>query len=487
MKSTESLLGRQIGTHKILSLLGTGGMGEVYRAKDTTLGREVAIKVLPRAFVHDQERVTRFKYEAQMLASLNHPNIAGIHDLKESEGIHLLIMELVPGMTLAEVSTRALSIKEALPICIQIAEALEAAHQKGIIHRDIKPGNVKLTHEGRVKVLDFGLAKVYAPEGPGLNLTELPTLSTEPTDEGRILGTPAYMSPEQVRGKPLDKRTDIWAFGCVLFELLTGRKAFAGETVNDTIAAVLEREPDYQALPPSTPLKIQDLIQKCLRKDVNRRLHDIADARIEMEEALLAPEPKMARQPAAPETGARKNWRRAVWAVASAALVLIAVVIGFRLLLPKSSPTQSLFTQFAIELATDQQLAGANVPAVALSPDGKRVAYVASSRGGSSQLYVRALDSLARPLAGTEGAYGPFFSPDGQWIGFFASGKLKKVAVNGGAPIAVTDVPQACGGSWASDDNILFTPFQFQGVMEVPASGGTPQALTNLDIQNGEI
>ncbi|OLC30673.1 MAG: hypothetical protein AUH28_15145 [Acidobacteria bacterium 13_1_40CM_56_16] len=487
MKSTESLLGRQIGTHKILSLLGTGGMGEVYRAKDTTLGREVAIKVLPRAFVHDQERVTRFKYEAQMLASLNHPNIAGIHDLKESEGIHLLIMELVPGMTLAEVSTRALSIKEALPICIQIAEALEAAHQKGIIHRDIKPGNVKLTHEGRVKVLDFGLAKVYAPEGPGLNLTELPTLSTEPTDEGRILGTPAYMSPEQVRGKPLDKRTDIWAFGCVLFELLTGRKAFAGETVNDTIAAVLEREPDYQALPPSTPLKIQDLIQKCLRKDVNRRLHDIADARIEMEEALLAPEPKMARQPAAPETGARKNWRRAVWAVASAALVLIAVVIGFRLLLPKSSPTQSLFTQFAIELATDQQLAGANVPAVALSPDGKRVAYVASSRGGSSQLYVRALDSLARPLAGTEGAYGPFFSPDGQWIGFFASGKLKKVAVNGGAPIAVTDVPQACGGSWASDDNIVFTPFQFQGVMEVPASGGMPQALTNLDIQNGEI
>jgi len=249
---------------------------------------------------------------------------------------------------------------------------------------------------------------------------------------------------------------------------------------------VLDREPDYRALPPSTPPKIRELIQKCLRKDVNRRLHDIADARIEMEEALLALEPEMARPTAALESGRRKNWRRAVWAVASAALVLIAAVIGFRLLLPKSPPAQSLFTQFAMELAADQQLAGANVPAVALSPDGKRVAY-AASRGGSSQLYLRALDSLARPLAGTEGAYGPFFSPDGQWIGFFAGGKLKKVAVNGGAPIIVTDVPQACGGSWANDDNILFTPFQFQGVMEVPASGGTPQVLTNLDIQSGEI
>src|SRR2546428_7202681 len=286
MKSTESLLGRQIGTHKILSLLGTGGMGEVYRAKDTTLGREVAIKVLPRAFVHDQERVTRFKYEAQMLASLNHPNIAGIHDLKESEGIHLLIMELVPGMTLAEVSTRALSIKEALPICIQIAEALEAAHQKGIIHRDIKPGNVKLTHEGRVKVLDFGLAKVYAPEGPGLNLTELPTLSTEPTDEGRILGTPAYMSPEQVRGKPLDKRTDIWAFGCVLFELLTGRKAFAGETVTDTLASIIKSEPEWDLLPHETSGPIRELIERCLEKDTKRRLRDIGEARIAIEKAL---------------------------------------------------------------------------------------------------------------------------------------------------------------------------------------------------------
>ena len=481
----ESIVGRQIGSHRILSLLGAGGMGEVYRAKDTILGREVAIKVLPQAFVHDEERMARFRQEAQLLASLSHPNIAAIHDLKESGGLHLLVMELVPGVTLAErLFAGPVSINEALRISVQIAEALGAAHQKGIIHRDIKPANVKVTPEGRVKVLDFGLAKAYALECAGVNLTELPTISAELTNEGRILGTPPYMSPEQVRGKPLDKRTDIWAFGCVLYELLSRRQAFEGETLNDTIAAVIEREPDWNALPTSTPAKIRDLLHKCLRKDINRRLHDIADARIEIEEALIAP--ATVEHPAGDETATRKHWQRPLlWSLASAVMA-VAAVLAFRLLMPTSSPTEPALTRFAMELAADQQLAGVNVPALDISPDGRQVAYVAS-RGGGSQLYLRALDSVAKPIPGTEGAYGPFFSPDGQWVGFFAAGKLKKVAVNGGAPLAVADVPQACGASWPSSDTIVFTPFQFQGVMKVSAAGGTPQALTNLDITNGEI
>jgi eukaryotic-like serine/threonine-protein kinase len=481
-----AIVGRQIGTHRILSLLGAGGMGEVYRAKDTTLGREVAIKVLPQAFVHDQERLTRFQQEAQLLAALSHPNIAAIYDLKESDGVHLLVMELVPGATLAErLSAGPVSIEEALRICVQIADALDAAHQKGIIHRDIKPANVKITPEGRVKVLDFGLAKAYEPEGSGLNLTELPTMSAELTEEGRILGTPAYMSPEQVRGRALDKRTDIWAFGCLLYELLSRKQAFKGETLGDIIAAVLERQPDWDALPAATPSKIRDLLRRCLQKDTNRRLHDIADARIEIEDVLTTP--PTAENVPSPESTARKRWRRVLlWSVGPAVIGLIVAVIAIQLLMPTRPRTQPSMTRFAMELPSDQQLAGINVPALDVSPDGKQVAYVAS-RGGSSQLYLRALDSVARVIPGTEGAYSPFFSPDGQWVGFFAAGKLKKVAVSGGAPVTLLDVPQACGASWAGNNNIVFTPFQFQGVMEIPDAGGTPQALTNLDITNGEV
>jgi serine/threonine protein kinase/Flp pilus assembly protein TadD len=281
--------GTNLGPYKIVAPLGVGGMGEVYQAHDTKLGRDVAIKVLPEAFAHDPERLSRFQHEAKMLAALNHPNIAAIYGLEEAAGVHCLILELVEGETLAErVASGPLSVAEALKICGQVAEALEAAHKKGVTHRDIKPANIKLTPEGRVKVLDFGLAKVWAYEESGADLSG-PTLSVAKTEDGRILGTPAYMSPEQARGKQVDKRADIWAFGCLLFELLSGQSAFKGETLSDTLARVLEREPGWRALPPATPAKVRELLRRCLQKDANRRFHDMADARIEIEEAVLAP------------------------------------------------------------------------------------------------------------------------------------------------------------------------------------------------------
>jgi serine/threonine protein kinase len=304
--------GQRLGPYEILSAIGAGGMGEVYQAHDTKLGRDVAIKVLPEAFAHDAERLSRFEREAKMLASLNHPNIATIHGLEQSNGTSYLVMELVSGETLAERVKRdgAVPMEEALAIAKQIAEALEAAHEKGIIHRDLKPANVKVTPEGRVKVLDFGLAKAFASESE-VDISQMATLS----EEGRILGTPGYMSPEQARGKSVDKRTDIWAFGCVLYELLVGKPAFRGETVSDTLAKVLEREPDWETLPAATPAKLQELLHRCLEKDSQRRLRDIGEARIELLDAM----PSTARQ----ETSGKKRFkmtrRAAVGALAGAA------------------------------------------------------------------------------------------------------------------------------------------------------------------------
>ena len=293
--SGRSLLGRQLGSYQVLSLLGTGGMGEVYRAHDRKLGRDVAIKVLPKEFSQDPERLGRLEREARMLASLNHPHIGAIYTLEESEGVRFLVLELVAGETLADqVKTGPLEVPEALRICAQIAEALEAAHERGVIHRDLKPANVKVTPEGQVKVLDFGLAKAQGSS----DLSQAPTVSATGTETGAILGTPAYMSPEQARGKTVDKRADIWAFGCVLYELLSGQRAFARATVSDTIAAILEREPDWQALPQATPASIQALVRRCLRKDSNRRHRDIADARIEIEKR---------------SANRRRHWRRPMW------------------------------------------------------------------------------------------------------------------------------------------------------------------------------
>lgn len=349
--ASRSLVGRRIGSYQVLSLLGAGGMGEVYEARDSKLGRNVAIKVLPAAFEHDAERLARFQREARMLAALNHPNIATIYGLEQSEGVHYLVMELVAGHTLAErASAGALSIEEALKIGGQIAEALEAAHEKGVIHRDLKPANVKVTPEGRVKVLDFGLAKAFAGDG-GLDLSNAPALTAMGTEEGRILGTPAYMSPEQARSKPVDKRTDIWAFGCVLYELLTGKEAFRGETVSDTIAAVLEREPDWKVVPTATPAKVQDLLHRCLEKDVNRRLRDIGDARIELLDALAG----TTRQDVSPEKQFKMTRRAAIGSLAGAAAGAAGVATSVWYLWPR--PPKPVM-RLNMDVSPAQQFAG---------------------------------------------------------------------------------------------------------------------------------
>jgi Tol biopolymer transport system component len=476
-----SLVGREMGCYQILSLLGAGGMGEVYEARDTKLGRNVAIKVLPAAFVTDPERLSRFQREARILAALNHPNIATIHGFEQSDGVHYLVMELVTGQTLAErISKGAVPLQETLKVAGQIAEALEAAHERGVIHRDLKPSNVKVTPEGRVKVLDFGLAKAFAAESE-MDLSRAPGLS----EEGKILGTPAYMSPEQARGKPVDKRTDIWAFGCVLYELLTGGAAFRSETIQDTIAAVLERDPNWNSLPATTPPKIRDLLRRCLQKDSQRRLHDAADARIEIEEALAAP-PDYGASTAAP---APRGWRgRLAWAAAAAVLGLIAVVffIGFVLRVPKlQQPLRAV--RLSAEIGADLANYTVSGSSVIFSPDGTRLALVAAGSDQKQLIYVRSLDQLqATALSGTEHAADPFFSPDGQWIGFFADGKLKKISVQGGAAVTLSDAANGRGGSWGDDGTIVFTSDIGGALTEVSSAGGTPQLLTTLDKERGE-
>jgi serine/threonine protein kinase/Tol biopolymer transport system component len=476
------LPGRRLGPYEILSAIGAGGMGEVYRARDTKLGRDVAIKVLPEAFAHDAERLSRFQREAKMLASLNHPNIATIHGLEQSDGAHYLVMELVSGHTLAErVRAGALKIEEGLTVAAQIAEALEAAHEKGVIHRDLKPANVKLTPEGRVKVLDFGLAKAFAGDS-GLDLSNAPTLATIGTEEGRILGTPAYMSPEQARGKPVDKRTDIWAFGCVVYELLTARQAFRGDTFSDMIAAVLEREPDWEMLPPATPVKTRDLLRRCLQKESQHRLRDIGDARIEIEEALAAP---ATAEPAAAVKGIRSlGWRALILGLG--VLLLVAAIASLATWTLRRSPSSQPVSRLTITLPPGQQLAGLeNGPAVALSPDGTHLAYVAR-QGGTQQLYLRAMDSLeTKPIPGTDEAVNPFFSPEGQWLGFFAGGKLKKVSVSGGAAQTLGDALVPHGASWGSQGIIAYAPSVISVLQQMPDSGGVPQPLTR--IEKGEV
>jgi Tol biopolymer transport system component len=468
------LPGRRLGPYEILSAIGAGGMGEVYRARDTKLGRDVAIKVLPANFVNDPERLARFQREARMLAALNHANIATIYGLEQSDGMTCLVMELVSGETLAErVKAGPLGIEEALKIAVQIAEALEAAHEKSIIHRDLKPANVKVTPEGKVKVLDFGLAKAFSGDAANDDPSNSPTLSMAATMQGVIIGTAAYMSPEQARGKACDKRTDIWAFGCVLYELLTGKQTFKGEDVTDIFAAVLRADPDWKALPAATPLKVRDLLRRCLQKDKAQRLRDSGDARIEIQEALSSPtEGPTAIVPA--ESG----WRHAV--VLGLVAVVAAVVGGLAVWNLKPSPPRPV-TRSVINLPPGQQLAGMDIgPSLAISPDGTRLAYVAR-QAGTQQLYVRAMDSLeAKTIPGTEGATNPFFSPDGQWLGFFANRKLKKVSLNGGAPLALANAPFDGGAAWGSQASIAFSPSNASALQQVSDAGGALQPLTRL-------
>ncbi len=456
-------------------------MGEVFRARDTKLHRDVAIKVLPAAFAQDAERVARFRREAQVLASLNHPNIAAIHGLEESEGVVALALELVEGEELAERLKRgAIPVDEAVAIAKQIAEGLEAAHEKGVVHRDLKPANLKLTKDGTVKILDFGLAKAYRGEAEaaaGGGLSQSPTMSRQMTEAGVIFGTAAYMSPEQARGGTVDRRADIWAYGVVLFEMLTGKKLFTGETVSDTLAAVLRQEVDWRALPASTPAVVRELLERCIERDPKERLRDIGEARI-----------ALARRLGTPDTVRASSGVRALpWVIAlSTTIAALALWGPWRSASQPAAPLRlSAELGGAVSLSTDWG------PAAILSPDGRLLAFVASQgAGGRPLLYLRRLEQLdAAPLSGTEGARDPFFSPDGEWIAFFADGKLKKVLASGGVAVTLCDVPNDRGGTWAEDGTIVFTAGGQPGVglSRVSSAGGTPQTLTTPDPASQEV
>jgi serine/threonine-protein kinase len=473
--------GTRLGSYEIVSAIGAGGMGEVYRATDTNLGRQVAIKVLPDAFAQDPERVARFEREAKTLASLNHPNIAIIHGLEKSQGTYALVMELVEGEDLSQRIARGpIPLDEALPIAKQIAEALEAAHEQGIIHRDLKPANIKLRLDGTVKVLDFGLAKALDRGSSAIDAAQSPTLTSPAlmTGVGVLLGTAAYMSPEQARGKAVDKRSDIWSYGCVLYEMLTACRAFQGDEVSITLAAVMMKEPHWNRVPATVPSGVRRLLRSCLEKDSKHRLQAIGDARVEIERVLRGV-PEDAITPAMPSSV--PLWRGALpWAALASVfgLALLAVLIVW-----PPWRTAASAPPVRLEAAVGADASIVNFQAsLAVSPDGALLAVAAQGSQGVPELYVRRLGDLrATPLAGTAGARDPFFSPDGKWIGFFAGGRLKKIAVMGGAPVTLADAPDDRGGTWAEDGSIVFQSAGLStGLMRVSSAGGTPARLTTL-------
>jgi eukaryotic-like serine/threonine-protein kinase len=486
-------IGQALGPYVISAQIGEGGMGEVYRARDTRLDRDVAIKVLPEAFVADADRVARFQREARTLASLDHPNIAIIHGLEQASDVHALVMELVPGDDLSQRIVRgAIPIHEALPIAKQIAEALEAAHERGIIHRDLKPANIKVRADGVVKVLDFGLAKVMEPFGAVSDVSQPPTLTVPGgTRAGMILGTAAYMSPEQARGRAVDKRTDIWAFGCVLYEMLIGRAAFKGDTLSDTLAAIIEREPNWKALPEFTPSSVRRLLRRCLEKDPKRRLPDIADARLEIDEAETTPSDARDAGPTVSFTVGRVRTReRVAWIIAAACLTGLVAGLAFnRAGGGHRTPADIASYSTSIVLPAGVRLWSGNPPGrFALSPDGRRLAMVASDSTGRSMLWVRPLDSrVAQALGGTEGATYPFWSADSRFIAFLAGNKLKKIDVASGEVVTLCDASFGSSGSWNRDDVILFTPNGNSPLYRVSASGGTPTQVTTLETASGDV
>ena len=502
--------GARLGPYEIVAPLGEGGMGEVYRATDTRLRRDVAIKILPAEFTGDAERLARFEREAQLLAQLHHPNIASVFGLEEttlstSTGevvVRALVMELAEGTTLAEriASAGPMPMADALPIARQMADALDAAHEKGIVHRDLKPQNVKVTPDGTVKVLDFGLAKAMDPateaglRSAGSASAESPTMLSPAhvTRAGWILGTAAYMAPEQARGRAVDKRADIWAFGVVLYEMLTGRVLFDGETVSDVLAAVLTRDIDWSALPPDTPAPVRRVLGRCLVRDPKDRLRDIGDASTELREAgAAAAEPAPPTSvPAPPASVPRARRARLLvpWLVAAAACALATWALWNR---PAAMGGGRVEGHFAITLPAGAPLVALEIPGVnsgplAVSPDGRHVVYVAAS-DGDTRLYARAMADLTpRALPGTEGATLPFFSPDGTWVGFFAEGKLKKTPLAGGTPATLADAPAGHGGSWSASGEIVFAPGETTGLLALPDTGGTPRAVTTLDFAAGD-
>jgi serine/threonine protein kinase len=456
--------GTRLGPYEITALLGVGGMGEVYRATDTNLKRQVAVKVLPAAVAADPERLARFQREAEILAALNHPNIAHIHGLEKSDGTLALAMELVEGPTLADrIETGAIPISEALSIAKQIAEALEAAHEQGIIHRDLKPANIKVCDDGTVKVLDFGLAKAMEPTGvmsPSVSMS--PTITSPAlTQLGMILGTAAYMSPEQAKGRAADKRSDVWAFGCVLYEMLTGHRAFGGEDVSDTLAHVLMKEPDWSALPASVPASIRTLLQGCLEKDRNRRFRDISVAQFLLRERTVI-------------TPAAQPWERMVWLSVVALLILMLAGFAVWAFRPVASPSETRL-EISTRATTDRF-------AFAISPDGRQLVFVASGDDGGSRLWLRPLDATtAQSLPGTEDAVYPFWSPDSRSVGFYANRALKRLDLGTGRPRTIAEATiNVRRGGWSLDNVILSGGLAPGSLVRVPASGGNPSTATIL-------
>ncbi|MHC5028938.1 MAG: protein kinase domain-containing protein, partial [Planctomycetota bacterium] len=463
--------------YRIVDKLGEGGMGVVWRAVDTSLDREVAIKVLPAEMASQPDRLARFEREAKLLASLSHPNIAGIHGIHEVDGTPFLAMELVEGQDLQQrLAGGALPLRQTLEVALQIAHAFEAAHESGVIHRDLKPANVKLTDDHKVKVLDFGLAKALAdPTQAGASPSMSPTLTSAGTMAGMVLGTAAYMSPEQAKAKDVDRRADIWSFGVVLFEMLSGRRLFQGEGISETLAAVIMKEVEWGSLPADTPPRIRQLLERCLERDPRLRLRDIGDARIAIEEVLEAPQGAAVVEAT---TKRRPAWVSiAPWVVTAAALA----ALGWNWSSARKPRAPAAVMRFTVALAEDQTLDNAPQPTLAISPDGRRIAYVGVHNGNDVIFHrlTRELESI--PLPGTEDADTPFFSPDGEWIGFRSRGKLKKVSVLGGPPATLCDAGSMRGAAWGTDGTIVFAPLREGGLMRVSDAGGDPEPLMPLD------
>jgi len=488
--------GTRIGAYEVIAHIGAGGMGEVYRAIDSKLKRQVAIKVLPASVASDGERLARLQREAELLAALNHPNIAAIYGLEESGGVKALVMELIEGRTLADrIAEHPLPVDDALRVARQIADALEAAHEHGIVHRDLKPANIKMRHDGIVKVLDFGLAKLVESSSAVTGSSMLsPTISLQATRAGVILGTAAYMAPEQARGKAADKRADIWSFGCVLYELLTGSRAFGGDEISDTLAFVITKEPEWSTLPGNVPTAIHKVLRRCLEKDRNRRYADIADVRLDIEDALTAgpqaPAPLISAQPA-------RRWNGRLLSAGSlavAVLIGVAYWIGGWRTPHDTSPSPG---RFLVSVAPAERLQALpqdrdtlegrpSRTAMTWSADGRSIIFSAAD-GDRQQLYIRPVDRLeAAPLPGTEGGSMPFTSADGRWVGFWSAGALKKVPIDGSGPAAIiceTTIPT--GASWGADDTIVFAR-ERDGLWRVPGAGGAAQAILKPDRTKGE-
>ena len=476
----------QLAQYSIIEKIGEGGMGEVFRAHDTRLGRDVALKFLPASLADDAERLGRFEREARVLAALNHPHIAAIHGFEHVDDKRFLVLELVDGEDLAQRLVRGpISVREALPIAQQIAEALEAAHEEGIVHRDLKPANILLTQTGNAKVLDFGLAKAWEGEPTDQNLTNSPTImASSPTMAGVILGTAAYMSPEQARGHAVDKRADIYAFGAVLFEMLTAKQCFQGPTISDTLAMVLTTKPDYDALPKDTPKAIIKLLKRCLDKEVKTRLRDIGEARIVLDKVIKGEVEDEAPAAAAP---VRTKNRTPMWIGSIAVAIILAAMIVRGMFASDPPPPPVTKTTILNADGARLSLRGIHPGPVAISKDGKRIVYAARTAGAQPVLYVRDLDNMiTKEIRGTEGAGYPFWAPDGKAIGFFSNGQLKRVDLTGSPPLTLCDAPVGKGGSWSEAGVIVFAPTFTGSLYRVSESGGAVEEVTSLDAPGGE-